>query len=523
MMRNGGFGRGKCSGRLFLSDGRVRLTLAFAAAVSVFVLAAGPAVALSPSDIFWGNEFGDSIGSAAIDGTGANQSFITGPSLVCGVAVDGQHVYWGNGNAIGIANLNGTGVNQDFISTAAGLVAVNSQHIYWSTGSNTIARANLDGTGVNLNFITGADLPGGVAVDGQHIYWANINGASIGRANLDGTGVNQNFITGASTPEGVAVNGQHIYWGNFDSTIGEANLDGTGVNQSLIPAAGVRGIAVDDQHVYWTDQTNNQIGEANLDGTGVNASFITGANTPCGVAVSVPVANVSPATPAAFGTTPQGTLSAPLTLTVSNTGQRNLTISGLTVAGPDPGDFIVSPGGCMGPVAPEESCQLTVNFAPQAPGARTATLAIATNDYANSPMQIPLSGTAGSLPQGPPGSQGQQGLAGPQGPKGPAGKIQLITCKSVTKKVNGHPRKVQKCTGRLVSGPVRFIVGASDRATVTRGRITYATGTSVQVGAGRRQLVLHDLRPLHRGSYMLTLRAHHRQGWVTTRLTITIG
>jgi virginiamycin B lyase len=330
------------------------------------VLPARPAVALSPPDIFWGNEFGDSIGIAAIDGSGANQSFISGPSIVCGVAVDGEHVYWVNssgGNTIGIANLDGTGVNQDFISAVAGWVAVNSEHIYWSTGSNTIARANLDASGVKLNFITGADLPGCVAVDGQHIYWSNVNGSSIGRANLDGTGVNQNFITGASTPEGVAVDNQHIYWGNFDSTIGEANLDGSDVNQSLIPADGVRGIAVDGQHVYWTDQTNNQIGEANLDGTGVNASFITGANTPCGVAVSVPVAQVTFATPAAFGTTPQGTLSAPVTLTVSNSGERNLTISGLTLAGSDPGDFIVSPGGCMGPVAPGESCQLTVNFA----------------------------------------------------------------------------------------------------------------------------------------------------------------
>jgi hypothetical protein len=94
----------------------------------------------------------------------------------------------------------------------------------------------------------------------------------------------------------------------------------------------------------------------------------------------------------------------------------------------------------------------------------------------------------------------------------------------VTKKVNGHPRKVQKCAGRLVSGPVKFIVaGASEHATVSRGRIVYATGTSVQLGEGRRQLLLHDLRPLHRGRYTLALRARRGRGWVTTRLTITIG
>ena len=167
-------------------------------------------------------------------------------------------------------------------------------------------------------------------------------------------------------------------------------------------------------------------------------------------------------------------LSGPLTLTVTNTGQQDLLISGLPFTGASAGDYIVSSNSCLGSVAPGESCQITAGFAPQGQGQRTATLRIASNDYANSPLQVPLSGTGGSLPkgspgtpgqQGPPGQQGapgqqgppgQQGSTGPPGPPGPTGNVELISCKTVTKTINGRRRKVQKCTGRLVSGTVKF-------------------------------------------------------------------
>ncbi len=67
---------------------------------------------------------GTSIGRANLDGTGVNQSFISGAQGPCGVALEGTHVYWANegysakGTTIGRANLDGTGVNQSFIGGA---------------------------------------------------------------------------------------------------------------------------------------------------------------------------------------------------------------------------------------------------------------------------------------------------------------------------------------------------------------------------------------------------------------------
>jgi hypothetical protein len=110
--------------------------------------------------------------------------------------------------AIGRANLDGTGANQTFITGGANPqgVAVDSAHVYWANGNSaTIGRANLDGSGANQAFIL-AGNPQGMAVDSAHVWWAN--GPSfdaIGQANLDGTFVNQRFIGLLSSPTAVAV------------------------------------------------------------------------------------------------------------------------------------------------------------------------------------------------------------------------------------------------------------------------------------------------------------------------------
>ncbi len=528
---------------------RAALALAVMAAALVCVPAA---LALSPPLVYWTNFGAGTIGAANLDGGAVDQSVISGADQPEGVVANDQFIYWSNsGNGtIGRANLDGSDPEQSFITGADGpdLMAIDGRFIYWANlAGNTIGRANLDGSNVEESFITGANEPEAVAVNGQHVYWVNFGTGTIGRANLDGSGVNQSFITGATEPFGLAIDSQRIYWSNANgSAIGEAGIDGSQVDESLITGVHAVGVAVDDQHIYWagSQPLSSAVGEANLDGSDVNPSFISGTSEAYGVAVSEgAVAQISPASPPAFATTAQATLSAPLTLTVTNNGGQPLSITGLTFTGANAGDFILTSNGCLGSVAPGGSCELTVSFAPQGLGARAATLQFASNDP-SSPLQVALSGTGGSLPTGPtgatgsPGPTGATGSAGPTGatgatgPAGAPGKVELVTCRTVTttvtKKVNGKTRRVkaqaQKCTGRLVSGTVQFTVtAADDRATISRGRVVYAAGVSVPMGGGRSLLLLDERLALEHGRYTLTVRARQERRWSTRRATITIS
>jgi hypothetical protein len=162
------------------------------------------------------------IGRANLDGTGVEESFISGIDLACGLALDGSHIYWSGAGKIGRANLDGTGVIPDFITfptsagppratlgaaAACGLV-VDGAHIYWGGAGGTIGRANLDGTDVNMSFISEPGVPANVTVcahDDSYLYWAVPYKGIIGRARLDGTDVRPDFVTGLAHPGGCAV------------------------------------------------------------------------------------------------------------------------------------------------------------------------------------------------------------------------------------------------------------------------------------------------------------------------------
>ncbi len=126
---------------------------------------------------------------------------------------------------------------------------------------------------------------------------------------------------------------------------------------------------------------------------------------------------------------------------------------------------------------------------------------------------------------GAPGPQGPQGGGGPAGPPGAAGKIELVTCKTAkkpkhSKKKPKHSKKKpkQKCTTKLVSGPVTFTRTSTIRATLTRAGIAKAVGTASR-SRGQITLQLSTPRPIAAGAYVLTLTAHHR----TTRTRVILG
>lgn len=272
----------------------------------------------SQPTIFWSqsphgneNELG-SIGTARVDGSGANGRLINGARSPAGIAVAGGYVYWANytTGTISRARIDGSHADGRFIRTSIYAtigVGVDDRHIYWTyagfdLGVGWIGRANLDGSGVDRHFIKAGDSPNGVVAADGHIYWTHRDpqqagfgwkfAYAIGRASLDGTKIEPRFIRVPTAIDGIAANSRYLFWSNIgEHVIGRATLAGGDVyqrcvNVQLMPLETVpEGLAADNEFVYWTNYPADTIGRANLDGSDVDGAFVHVRGVPEGIAI----------------------------------------------------------------------------------------------------------------------------------------------------------------------------------------------------------------------------------------------
>jgi hypothetical protein len=101
---------------------------------------------------------------------------------------------------------------------------------------------------------------------------------------------------------------------------------------------------------------------------------------------SAPVVSLSPSS-LTFASQTVGTTSAAQTVTLSNTGNASLTITGVSASG----DFAET-NSCGSSVAAGVNCTISVTFTPTASGTRTGTLSI-TDNASGSPQSVSLTGT----------------------------------------------------------------------------------------------------------------------------------
>jgi Right handed beta helix region len=114
----------------------------------------------------------------------------------------------------------------------------------------------------------------------------------------------------------------------------------------------------------------------------------------CGAASThAPGVSFSP-TSLSFGSKTVGTTSATQNITLTNTGNALLTISGITVGGTNPPDFRQT-NSCGSSLAAGNNCSIAVSFAPSVMEARSATVLVSGN-ATGSPQSAGLSG-AGSF------------------------------------------------------------------------------------------------------------------------------
>lgn len=85
-----------------------------------------------------------------------------------------------------------------------------------------------------------------------------------------------------------------------------------------------------------------------------------------------------------------GTISAPETLTLANTGNESLSVAGIWLSGANPSDFVQS-NNCASSLLPGSSCTISVAFKPTAAGTFSAALTLSEN-VPGSPQNVPLSG-----------------------------------------------------------------------------------------------------------------------------------
>jgi hypothetical protein len=278
-----------------------------AAVVAVLAAAAVPAGAAIFFDL-------PSSGIGRVDLTGRKAK----PTLVrsehsWAVAADRRHVYWaryyccaGKPQYIGRARLDGTHAQQQFVTlpplgprqSGIDSVTVDRQHLYWTDG-NVVGRAALDGSHVEAAFITFAPTDqtsqtvSDVRASGGKLYFRVAQygdggvARSIGRADVDGTNVVPAFIPGIPLGAGLAADARHLYWDEAENVraIARANLDGSHVDQHFIDVR-AQGLAVGAGHVFWSTFPTGVIGRARADGTHVERRFARGVKRAHTLAVS---------------------------------------------------------------------------------------------------------------------------------------------------------------------------------------------------------------------------------------------
>jgi hypothetical protein len=137
-----------------------------------------------------------------------------------------------------------------------------------------------------------------------------------------------------------------------------------------------------------------------------------------GLAPATAGVTVTPSSPIIMPNATQGVTSAPVVVSVTNSGNATLNVSAVTLTGVNAGDFALTSDTCIGAaVAANATCMVAITFRPSVPGVRQANLQITDNAPA-SPQTFALSGTGNSSPPTAPAvliSPASVGVAGTQG------------------------------------------------------------------------------------------------------------
>ena len=124
--------------------------------------------------------------------------------------------------------------------------------------------------------------------------------------------------------------------------------------------------------------------------------------------------------------------SEPQTITVSNKGGLDLTVTKVSLAGADPDEFEITKSDCDEAVEPKKSCEIEVVFKPTEAGNSKAEVQIESNDADTPILKIPVSGVATVAAADTPDAEGDidvdpDGITFPTTEAGKKSKTETIT------------------------------------------------------------------------------------------------
>jgi streptogramin lyase len=493
------------------------------ASSSPYGIAAGP-----DGNLWFTEQTGDRIGRLTPTGTIAEFTVPTASSDPNGIAAGPDGNLWFtelNGNKIG--RITPTGTIMEFtVPTASSepdQIAAGPDGNLWFTELNgqKIGRITPTGTFSEFTVPTGSSDPQGIAAgpDGN-IWFTELTGNKIGRITPAGTITEFSSGISGSGPSGIAPGPDGNLWFTEQSgKIGRINPTAGTITEFTVPTAssGPQGIvAGPDGNLWFTEFLADKIAQI---GAGAPAASIVA--------------------PSVTGSGQQGTQQVCQGDRWSDWAGEQPLVSEYGFDGyqwlrdgtPITGQTAQSYTPVAGDVGHQLSCTITVSY----PLLNVTTAATSGAVTVIPPNSGPAGTNGSNGSQGPAGTNGSNGAQGPAGangangaagPQGPPGKVELVSCKTVTRTVTRNHKRVhvtkQVCTTKLVTGPVKFTTAAADeRASLSRHGVLYATGYAQLTRAGA-QVRLLAARRLSGGRYLLALSRRNGHHSITARYPVTI-
>jgi len=313
-------------------------------------------------------------------------------------------------------------------STAVTVTIRNTGTANLTIGTITLAGANPGDFIISSDNASGKSLPPGTATTVQVSFKPTNTGARAGSLEipsddpdedpvyvpLSGTGIEPDIevtplsvdfgfllIGDTSAPRIVAVTNN----GTADLTIGLISITGPDApqfaivsdnasSQVLAPGASANVSVNFTPSAAALQSANMTIPSDDPDENPVNVLLSgTGTVTPPKPDIDVSPPNIN------YGSINVGSSSAAITVIITNTGTANLVIGAITLAGSNPGDFVVSSDNASGKSLPPGTVTtVQVSFKPTATGLRNASLQIPSNDPDEATVNVTLSGTGTTAP-----------------------------------------------------------------------------------------------------------------------------